>query len=150
MISSDIGCVLLDLLEGAGIAIAGGGSAITLGLGAPVAIPLGFSIAAVGWAGGALLSLNAFMFSTGYYLYNKVPLGEARKLATIGVSAIIKLIPMINMFPTLTISFIAVTVMENMKRGKGIFGGVVGTVAKKTIAKAGPVGAVAGKVLSKA
>lgn len=143
MIMSDIGSVLCNLLVAAGLGIAGAGSALTLMLGAVVALPLGFSIAALGWAGGIFLAFNAFMFSTGYYWLNHVPLMEARKLATWGTSAIIKMVPLLSAFPTLTISFVVITVMENAKRGSGL----LGVVAQKALAKTGPVGSVAAQAI---
>ena len=143
MIMSDIGSVFCQLLVTAGLGIAGSTGIITLGIGAA----LGFGIAAAGWAAGALVSFNAFMFAMGYYFFNKVSLMGARKLATIGASAIIELLPLIGLLPMLTISFLVITFVENAKRGAG--GGIIGTVAKKALAKT-PIGAVAGKVLSKA
>ena len=89
------------------------------------------------------------MFANGYYLYNKIPLIGARKLVTQGVSVIIELIPYANILPMLTISFLIITITENLKRGTGIVGGTVGKVATNALSKAGPVGMVAGKVLSK-
>ncbi len=134
MIASDVGCILSDLLIAGGIAIS-----VTV-VGAVVGVPL----AVVGWAVGVLLSFNAFMFSTGYYLKNNVPLLEGRKIATWGVSAIIKAFPGLNVIPALTISFVAITLMENTKRG----GGVLGKVGKQVLSKT-PVGAVAVKVAEK-
>lgn len=123
MIASDIGSIVCDLI------IAGGTALTATAVGSVVGIPL----AIVGWVGGVFLAFNAFMFSTGYYLLNNVPLMEARKLATMGVSAIIKLIPMVNLLPTLTISFIVVTIMENTKRK----GGIVGKIAQTVTVRAG-------------
>ncbi len=149
MIISDIGSVLCNLIVTTGVTIAAAGTAATLGLGAIIAIPLGVSISGVGWLAGFIVSLNAFMFSMGYYFFNGVPLMGVRKVATVGVSAIIELLPWVSALPMLTISFLIITITENMKRGKGIMGGVAGKVATKAIAKAGPVGMVAGKILSK-
>ncbi|MDO8520790.1 MAG: hypothetical protein Q7S52_01615 [bacterium] len=138
MIGSDIGSVLCGLLVTAGIGLSA----------ALVTAPIGIPLAVVGWAAGVLVSFNAFMFSMGYYLFNKVPLMGARKLATMGVSAIIELIPMVSMLPMLTIAFLIITITENMKRGSGI----VGKLAQKVISKTpvGRVANVAGAVLSKA
>jgi hypothetical protein len=137
MVISDVGCALSNLL------IAGGTALTATALGAPVGIPL----AILGWIGSSFLTFNAFMFSTGYYFMNKVPLMEARKLSTMGVSVIMKLIPFINILPTITISFIVVTMLENAKRGRGLLGGTVGAIAQKAMSKAGPIGAVAAKVV---
>ena len=146
MIASDIVSALANLLVLLGLGIAGEGSIVTLGIGAIVALPVGFSIAAMGWVVGVLVSFNAFMFSTGYYLFNKVSLLGARKLATMGVSVIIEFIPSANALPMLTIAFLIITFTENAKRGSSILGSVV----QGAITKTGLVGAVAGKVLSKA
>src|SRR3989344_9247750 len=133
---SDIGTALCNILVTVGLSLT------ATVVGSIIGIPL----AVLGYGASLLISLNAFMFSMGYYWTNKVPLLEARKLATLGVSVIIKGIPYGNLLPTLTISFVVVTLMENAKRGSGI----IGAVAKKVVAKAGPVGAIAGNVLSKA
>ena len=119
MILSDIGSVISNLLVTAGIGLAG----------AVVTAPIGIPLVVVGWIAGVLISFNAFMFSMGYYLFNEVPLMGVRKLATMGVSAIIELIPWVNILPMLTISFLIITITENVKRGHGILGGVVGKVA---------------------
>lgn len=131
MIASDLGCILFDLLVTGGIAVAGVGTLATFGLGAIIALPLGFSIATLAYVGGVFLSFNASMFSVGYYFFNNVPLMRARRLGTMGVSAIIKLLPFVNMVPTLTIAFLVITFMENAKRGAGLLGGVIGKVLSK-------------------
>jgi hypothetical protein len=135
MLFSDLICIIAAILVSAGM-----GLTATVA-GAVVGIPL----AAFAHGVSLLTSFNAFMFSTGYYLYHRVPLMEGRKLATWGVSAIMKVFPYSNLFPTLTFSFVLITFMENAKRGSGI----IGKVAQTAVAKTGPAGAIAGKVLSK-
>jgi len=132
MIVSDIGCIIGNLL------ITGGLALTATAIGAVVGLPL----AILGQAMSMFLSFNAFMFSTGYYVMNKVPLLEGRKIATMSVSAIIKLTPYVNLIPALTISFVAVTFMENAKRGSGIIGAVVRQTVERT-----PLGAMAVKVV---
>jgi len=137
LVSIDIGSILISLaIEGLGMA------ATATAIGAPVGIP----IAVLGWIGGVFLTFNALIITIGYLFLNHVPLLQARKLAIWGASAIIEAVPLLSTLPTAALSFAFITFLENTKRGEGI----LGKVAQKAIAKAGPVGAVAGKVLSKA
>ena len=123
---------------------------VTAGIGLTATVAgsiVGIPLAAFAWIVGVLVSFNAFMFAMGYYLFNKVPLMGARKLATQGISIIIELIPLVSVLPMMTISFLIITITENLKRGKGMFGGVAGKVVAKVAAKT-PIGRAA-VVLSK-
>lgn len=132
----DLGSMLVSLLfQGLGIAVT------ATGFGAPVGIP----IAVLGWICGAFLMMNALIITIGYLLLNHVPLLGARKLAIWGLNVIIEAVPIMSAFPTATLVFLIITITENMKRGSG----VLARVAQKAMAKAGPVGAIAGKVLAK-
>ena len=146
MVMCDLIGILGSAIVSLGMAAAAAGTVATFGLASALVLPVGFSVAAVGWLLGVFFTFNAFILSTGFYRVNNVPILEARKLATIGLSVIIEAVPYANILPMITISFVLITLMENAKRG----GGIIGAVAQKTIARAGPVGAVAGKVLLRA
>lgn len=146
MIMSDLASVICSFLVTLGLGIAGAGTASIIA--AIAALPLGGGIALVGFLAGLFVTFNAYMFASGYFIFNHVPLMDAKKLATMSISAIIEMVPILSVLPMLTISFVAVTILENLKRGKGIVGGTAGKVVKQVASKAGPVGYVAGKVLT--
>lgn len=139
LIMIDTASVILSLVvEGIGV-----GVSMTV-----VGIVIGIPLALLGWAGGIFLTANALLLSIIYFLQNKVPLLQARKLATIGTSALIEAVPILSALPTASLSFIVVTLFENMKRGKGALGGITGTIVQKTIGKT-PVGKALGTVATK-
>lgn len=120
LIICDILNVVMDLLITAGLGL----SATLIG-----AIP-GIPLAVIGYAGQLVINLNAFLITFMYYWYHKVPLLETKKLATIGVSAIMEIMPYTSILPMTTISFFVVVNIENIRRKSGIIGVVTGNLSK--------------------
>ena len=121
MIFADIMSVVMELFIAAGL-----GLTATL-VGSIVGIPL----AVIGYGGQFIVDVNAFLIAFLYYWWNHVPLMETRKLATIGVSAIIKVLPIIGGLPTATISFLVVVFIENARRRSGAIGALAGKALSK-------------------
>lgn len=108
--------VVMDLLITAGLGL----SATVVG-----AIP-GIPLAIIGYAGQLVVNFNAFLITFIYYWYHKVPIMETKKLATIGMGAIMELMPFTSILPMTTISFFVVVSIENVRRKSGIIGAIAG------------------------
>lgn len=112
----DILGVVMNLLITAGLGL----SATVIG-----AIP-GIPLAVIGYAGQLVIDVNAFLITFMYYWYNKVPLMETKKLATIGVSVIMEVMPFSSILPMMTTSFFVVVTIENLRRKSAIVDAIAG------------------------
>lgn len=77
-----------------------------------------------------------FMFVTFMYLYLEGVKMDSRKIATIVISFLVDMLPLISMLPAFTLSLFIIRYLENAK-GKGLLGSIVNKTPIGRAVKAG-------------